>query len=1010
MNIFEKKFQEHYHILNPQQKRAVDTIDGPVFVMAGPGTGKTQILTLRIANILRQAIDIQPENILALTFTNTAAYNMRERLAALIGGELAYRVTISTFHSFAEDVIKKFPEYFESFIGARLISPVEQIQMIESILDTMDTLVHFSKFKQREGTLKNISFSLGKIKSEGLSPDEFIQQIDEKYHLDMDHPDMFYKRKYGNFNKGDIKISAVRKLDAQREKSLELAEIYRIYQDALVQKRYYDFSDLIMLFVHELESGSEFKIEIQEHYHYILVDEHQDTNDAQNKILHSLIDNPVWEGKPNIFVVGDAKQAIFRFAGASEQSYSTLLSKLKNVVAIELDHNYRSHQLILDTSHSLITKSNHHASELSLKAFFDHGGVIQYRQFQNYKMENLYVAQDIRSRIQKGENPQDIAVLYRNNKDGIEIQHLLHVYGIPVQDFSKRNILKDPDILKIFLLLRSVYDMTDDETLAKSLFIDFLGFNVYAVQRIINAAKSVKTAHKKKIFSIISDFSRLREIGISESEQALFISFSQMIQRAKSESENNDFLTFFSYFIRESGFLKYILGQPDSSMGISKIEKLFDEIKKETSTRPDFSFSDFIHYLNSLKKHNISMNITNTFSRGVQLMTFHGSKGLEFDCVYIIKALQKRKIANEISLPFMDFTDGESDDERRLMYVAITRAKKECYLSSHTLNAEGREQNPSQFITEIDGLEKISVTDWETEHAHDIVDIFGSEYGHITSLLDHEYIKDIFLKKPLSVSALNNYMESPLKYFFRNLIALPEARSHFLDFGNLMHETLELYFNECEKEKNILGADILRQSFDIILGNKPYYIEFEDRAWHMLEMYHAENREQFEIPVKNELKIHGIPFEIAEGQTIYLSGAVDKITKDKDGNITVWDYKTGRTYSDMDKGRREKIKRQAIFYKMLLQQAYGGQYNFKTAIFDFFERNSKGEYEQACFEITQDDVDNLRQEIMMLVDDIMNGTLLEKDFSKDSANLDLLEFLEVMKGPRTYEQLDLFKK
>lgn len=1010
MNIYEKNFQEKYAVLNPEQKKAVDTIDGAVFVMAGPGTGKTQILTLRIANILREATDIEPENILALTFTNAAAYNMRDRLSEIIGGELAYRVTISTFHAFAEDMIKKFPEYFPQFIDTRLISPVEQIELLEKIVNKMTKLVHFSKFKRRENTLKTIAFSLGKIKGEGLSVDEYIKQVNEKYELDRENPNMFYKRKYGNFKKGDLKISAVRKLDLRRDKSLELADIYEQYQNALNKNKMYDFSDLILSFVKELESESEFQSEIQEQYHYVLVDEHQDTNDAQNRILHALIDNPVWEGKPNIFVVGDTKQAIFCFAGASEKSYLSLLAELSDVKIIELEYNYRSHQNILDTSHALISKSEYHTDEIKLKAFFDKGGIFQYRQFQNNKMETLFVAQDIRQKIADGQDINNIAILYRNNKDGEDMRNLLSIYGIPVRDFSKKNILKDRDVMKIFLLLRSIYNIDDNEVVAKSLFIDFLGFDIFAVQRIINAGKAAKNKEKKSIFSIISDAKRMDDMGIDKNHQNDFLDYVDMLLRAKLKSENSDFLTFFSWFVRESGVLKYFLGHTDSSIGIGKIEKLFDEIRKESLARTEFTFADFIQYLNTLKKHNIAMNMTNALSDGVQMMTFHGSKGLEFETVYIIKSLQKRKIGAEISLPFEDFSSGSNDDERRLLYVAITRAKHECYISSAILNAEGKEKNPSAFIGDIDGLETIDVTKWESEHANDIIDLFGEPNEHVISLLDAEYIKQLFQSKQLSVSALNNYMESPLKYFFRNLVALPEARSHFLDFGNLMHGTLEHYFNECKNQNKILGADVLKASFGVILNSKPYYAEFADRAWKILESYYAYNRENFVVPLENELKIRGIPFDIGGDETIILSGAIDKITRNDDGSLTVWDYKTGRAYSDMDKGRKEKTKRQATFYKMLLQHAYAGRYNFRYAIFDFLEKNDAGEYEQKSFEITQTDINDLRSQIMDLVNDIKNGTLLEKDFSKDSTNGELLEFLEVMRGPRKKEQLALFKE
>lgn len=1005
---YEKIFLEKYSILNPEQKKAVDNIDGPVFVMAGPGTGKTQILTLRIANILRTAADIEPENILALTFTNAAAYNMRQRLAEMVGGELAYRVHISTFHSFAEEMMKKNPEYFDYFAGARLLSPVEQIEILEEIIESKKNLIHFSKFKRRESTVKSIAFSIGKIKGESYSVEGFLAIAAEKFESDKEDPKMFYKRASGENKKGDLKISELRKLEARFEKTKELAEIYEDYEEKLRNKKLYDFSDLILAFTQELESDSEFQTEMQEQFHYMLVDEHQDTNDAQNKILHALIDNPVWEGKPNIFVVGDSKQAIFRFAGASEGSYTNLLSKLSDVVFISLEHNYRSHQNILDTSHALIKKAKPHEDEALLSAFFDHGGKLEYRKFSSYKMENLFVAQAIRDQVNSGTPAEEIAVLYRNNRDGTDIRHLLSVYGIPVQDFSKKDILQDADMLKMFLLLGAIHNLRDDELVAKSLYINFLEFNVYDISKILTGARSARIPEQKKIFGLISDGDKLKKLGIEDTEVKKFVSYAQTLQDLKSFSENNDIVSFYSEFIRNSGFLNYVLSQADSALGLSKIEKFFDEIKKEFLARENFNIGDLMRYLHTLKKHKITMATNSVISKGVQLMTFHASKGLEFDHVYIIRATAKRKVAAEISLPFAEFRDGEADDERRLLYVALTRAKKECFISSFIVDEQGREKNESQFISDLLAVPSIDVSDWEEGHAGDIIDIFGEEKLHLASLLDPEYIKEIFYKKQLSVSALNNYMESPLKYFFRNLVTLPEARSHFLDFGNLMHESLEEFFNKSQNEQKILGADELKNSFEKVLHSKPQYAEFEDRAWEMLEKYHAEKREDFDLPLHNELYISGIPFEIEEGKILYLSGAIDKITRNENNEIVVWDYKTGRTYSDMDKNRRAKTKRQAVFYKLLLQNYHSGKYNFHEAVFAFLEKNKNGEYEEQRFSVDQSDVEELREDILKLVNDIESGTLLDKHFVRDDANRDLLDFLEIMKGPRTREQKSLF--
>lgn len=1002
------QFDEMYKRLNSQQKQAVDTIDGPVFVMAGPGTGKTQILTLRIANILKQT-DVEPENILALTFTNAASYNMRERLVNIVGAEAAHRVYISTFHSFAEDMLKRHVEYFPEHIGTRLISPVEQIELLETICNASQGLKYFSVFRRRESTLKSISFSLGKIKSEGLNPEEFREHVCAQFDLDRESPDMFYKRKHGEFNKGDVKLSALRKLQQGRDKNLELTDIYQEYQRALKNQNMYDFSDVILEVTNELQKPeSLFKTELQEQFHYVLVDEHQDTNDAQNNIVHALIDNSVWEGRPNVFVVGDSKQAIFRFAGASDESYTRLSSVLKDPITIQLAHNYRSGQHVLDHSHTLITASENHSDERILESFFKHDGQVSYREFQDYKMEVLWILQDVQDRIKNGEDLNEIAILYRNNSDADDIRRLFDISGIRYKDFSKKNILKDSDMMKLFLLLRAVYNSMDNESVAKSLFIDFLGFDVFDVQKIIQKSRSAKGEYNKSVFGILSDQAKLLSLDISTEKVDAFLDYAHTLKDQKSAAENRDFVSFFSDFVREIGFLNYILGLENSVLGLTKIEKLFDEIKKETQARTEFDFDDFMKYLNTLRKHGITMNVTNTISDGIQLMTFHGSKGLEFETVYMIKALAKRKMGSEIKLPFADFGDGEIDDERRLFYVALTRAKKNCLISSYIYNEEGREKNRSLHINEMPGIETVNVTDWEKENVENIALFFNQSNEHIVSLLDAEYIKEKFMKNKLSVSALNNYIESPLKYFFRNLMFLPEARSPFLDFGNLMHETLEYFFNQIKKEGKALDKDDLKKAFEYVINQNNLYEEYRAKGWNACNSYYDNYKDQLDIPIDNELRVPALSLDLKNGETITLTGVVDKITRDEQGNITVWDYKTGRSYSEMDKGRKKKIQRQAAFYKLLLQNAFDGKYNFHTATFDFIEMNeTSGAFERQSFEIGQTEVDAVLEEINILAEDIFAGTLLKKDFHTDSGNKELLEFLEVLRGPRTKEQLPL---
>ena len=238
------------------------------------------------------------------------------------------------------------------------------------------------------------------------------------------------------------------------------------------------------------------------------------------------------------------------------------------------------------------------------------------------------------------------------------------------------------------------------------------------------------------------------------------------------------------------------------------------------------------------------------------------------------------------------------------------------------------------------------------------------------------------------------------------MIHLPEAKTPHLDFGNLVHGTLESYFNECKNKNKILNKKSLEENFEKVLALNPSYQEFKTRGWEILEEYFDERATSFEIPTENEFRIPALSFELRDGHTINLTGVVDKITRTSNGDIVVWDYKTGKAYSDMDKDRKEKIKRQAVFYKLLLRHTYQGRYDFQKVTFDFVEKNSKGEYEQVDFEITESDLNDVREIIQKLADDVFGGNLLNQNYTKDEKTKDYIELLDLIKGEP--EQGELF--
>src|SRR3989344_1795786 len=349
--LYTGPFEKHYRQLNPQQREAVDAIEGPVMVVAGPGTGKTQVLTLRIANILDKT-DTEPENILALTFTESAAASMKRRLAEIIGSS-AYSVAINTFHGFCNDVIKTYPEYFPRIMNSVNITEVDQINIIKE----------FSDFR-----VKDILKKINDFKKDSISPKE-AKKINPK-----------------------------------------IAKIYAKYETELKKQKLYDYNDMILETLKAMKKNKKLLQILQEKYQYVLADEHQDTNDAQNKIVEILMS---FHESPNVFTVGDEKQAIYRFQGASLENFLFFKKKYPKAKIIALQKNYRSIQTILDAAHGVIP------SQKTLVGVKKHPPKkISLWSFSRPEAEAYFLARDIKEKLKNGAKPYEIAILYRNNKIG----------------------------------------------------------------------------------------------------------------------------------------------------------------------------------------------------------------------------------------------------------------------------------------------------------------------------------------------------------------------------------------------------------------------------------------------------------------------------------------------------------------------------------------------------------------------------------------------------------------
>ncbi len=986
-------FEKQYDLLNTEQKKAVDTIEGPVIVVAGPGTGKTQILTLRIANILKNAgAGIDPENILALTFTNAGVVAMRERLATFIGPEEAYRTNIYTFHSFCEDQISRYPDYFPSIIYSRVATDVEKINIIEKILKQNDFSI-LKTFGSDYHYIRDILWAIDNLKRESISPNDLTKRIEVQEREILADEDSYYKRNTKKNKKGDLKSSALKPV----EKNKELQVVYGLYQKALEEQKLYDFTDMIMQFVIVAESDEEFASILREQYQYILVDEHQDTNDGQNRIIEMLTSAEHLSDNPNLFTVGDDKQAIYRFQGASVENFLHFEKKFPDAVVVDLEDNYRSAQGILDEAHILIMKGESDKAHTELTAFKKDKADICVKHSPSYRDELVELARDVKSKISAGVESSDIAVFYREHNNLDLIKEVFEKENIPYVVASRQNILDDVQIQKLIIFLRVALNPMNNTALGKIILTDVVSIKTMDALVILNEYNGL--SRSTSLFQLLHDKEKLETFGLCDVQSVL--DFASFVEEQKEKVHNVDFVEFFEQFIQESGFLQLILAQDDHIFLLKKLERLFDEVREHVVSKDIFTLADFMQLIDTFGAYNLSMDVVRSADmEGVNLMTAHGSKGLEFEHVYItnvVNGLWGGKRKNQKFVLPIQTVQGDMEDERRLFYVAITRAKQSLTISYADYDLGGREKLPSLFVEDLTA--RFVDVEQKTDETMNV--FFAPRLKNLTSLISMEYINDKFLTTSLSATALNNYFNAPILYYFRNLVRLPSVQNKTMLYGSILHKSLEQFFVRSHDGNILLEKDALLEEFDKALRTMhvpgEHYDSIKKRGSAALSGYYDFYKDEFNINVEVEKKIKAIPFDLESGEQILLTGAIDKIELLDDGTVSVVDYKTGKPWSKKTKDEKSALRRQIVFYKLLLDTYNDGKYQMSQGILDFIEPHPQThKYEKEIVPVTDADVQELKKEINVFAQDVLSGSFLDVDIEKKWGDQSLAEYVQLL--------------
>ncbi len=1044
---FEPEFKKRFADLNDKQKEAVEEIYGPVLVVAGPGSGKTELLSLRVANIL-QKTDTLPSSILCLTYTDAAAINMRQRLAGLIGRE-AYRVAIHTFHNFGVEIINRHPEFF---YNAATFSPADELMQSEILTGIFNDLSYKNPLKNEHpergyAYLYHVQRAIGYLKKAGITPDEFLnitkhnakelEKLNERANqifgdrvsdkvfdqialfvlelkkykpenkFPVDHFEPICNAICGSLENVLLEAEAddwstrpvsewkkewLQKIDYTThvfkdfnyiEKMLSLAGIYKEYTQRMYKLGYFDFDDMLIDTIQEMQKNNSLRYNLQEQYQFILVDEFQDTNDAQLRLLELICDSDANEGKPNIMAVGDDDQAIYKFQGAELSNILKFKIKYKAQI-INLIHNYRSTQEILDFAKNIIRKGKERLENKfkeinkDLIAVGDKkSGEIVFRNFDTNSHEFYWVAKEVKKLIDDGTPADEIAVISRQHKMLEGIVPFFHELGIPVYYERQRNVLKEPHISQIIQISKFISSLSDKNDSANELLPEILSYPFWGLGRLdlwklsLIAVKNDKTwleimleSSSPKLVStakfLIELASKAKHEPLEQILDLIIGSQSQLLSDSQYD-DGHDNKTKTASFI--SPFKEYYFGKeklkndlPEYMFFLSGLSTFYSALR-EYKHGESVKIADLIEFVNSHEENNMPLTDMSPFvnsKKAVQLMTAHKSKGSEFDTVFVLSCQEDiwaKSFFNSFlplphNLPISPAGDG-IDDKLRLFYVALTRSKRNLYLTSYENNENGRESLKLNFV--VDQLtqrpEKFSLNETGNALSVSISNFNKPPFYKNEKVLLEERIKDY----QMSVTHLNNFLNvlegGPQVFFEQNLLRFPQAKSPSGAFGSAIHKSIELIYISFKKENKLPELEQALQWFEKYLRNERLnnveISKYLDKGKDALTNYFENNKDKFNTSdlIEQGFKNQGV----CVGDAL-LNGKIDKMVETAPGELRVHDLKTGSVPQDWNgKTVYEKIKlhnykRQLAFYKLLVENSRDfGKYKVKEGVLEFVE-------------------------------------------------------------------------
>lgn len=787
---------EYLKGLNEEQKAAVIHGEGPLLIIAGAGTGKTKVITHRIAYLIGAKL-AKPEEILAVTFTEKAANEMEARIDFLVPYGYSF-VEISTFNSFGERVLRNTIHELGYFLDFKLLDEVEQAIFFRERLFQF-SLDYYRPLGTPTKHIEELLSAIKRLKQEDIHPEEYLRFAENLRKSAADDAEL-----------------------EQAHKHQEMAHVYKEYQDLLAKEGKIDFEDQVVLTVKLFRERPAVLKEFQMKYKYILVDEFQDTNYMQFVLLKLLC-----QRHRNLTVVGDDDQSIFRFRGASLSNIRGFRKIYPDAKKIVLIKNYRSTQDILDASYQLIQQNNPDRLEIQeevnkrLDAALDHKGKsIHMLQLDTLSHEADKVAETILDKVKQGYHFNDVAILVRRNADAAPFLRSLNMKEIPFRFSGSRGLYAQEEVKILVSFIRSLTDFEDSKSLFHLALSEAYGLEPYDLTTLSNFATK-KNLPLHTVFRIVAEGKK--PVALAPfSEARVKQIFEDLLYFSKLASVQNAGRVLYA-FLERSGFLKKLVEQGglQGEIKIKNIRIFFDKVKNFSDLSDDDSMFSFSGHLDLLQQvgDNPASAEAELEEDAVSVLTVHKAKGLEFPIVFMVSLIADRfpgrqrreRIPVPDELIKEDLPDRENylQEERRLFYVGMTRAKKLLYLVWSKDYGLKRLKKVSPFVLEALDLPRAPE---ETLKASALEEI--KRYAPRS----RQTVRPSQVKEQgpftLSFFQVDDYLTCPLRYKYRQVMRIPVLPHHNLVYGRVMHNSIHFYLKNRMSGHKISEEDLIKEYLD----------------------------------------------------------------------------------------------------------------------------------------------------------------------------------------------------